>query len=232
MIEGTPDTDYEGGWYWGKITFPGQYPYKPPSLILLTPNGRFATNTQLCLSMTSFHPEVCSAGHHMVYCAAVINTDQTTRLPHQTWNPLWSVGTILNALLSFMHDDQPTTGAIVTSAAEKRQLAAASLAYNLKQPLFTKMFGSLAREAMKKQQNKGESKDGATTRDAGKSTATAVGSAGPHAAHTPPHTPTPNPPPRNPQWMLLMVSVPLVLCAIAVAKMFVVGDSAAWWRPS
>ncbi len=61
VIEGTPGTEYEGGWYWGKITFPGQYPYKPPSLILLTPNGRFATNTQLCLSMTSFHPEVCSA---------------------------------------------------------------------------------------------------------------------------------------------------------------------------
>ena len=58
MIEGAQGTDYQGGLYWGKITFPGQYPYKPPSLVLLTPNGRFATNTQLCLSMTSFHPEV------------------------------------------------------------------------------------------------------------------------------------------------------------------------------
>lgn len=58
VIEGAQGTDYQGGLYWGKISFPGQYPYKPPSLVLLTPNGRFATNTQLCLSMTSFHPEV------------------------------------------------------------------------------------------------------------------------------------------------------------------------------
>lgn len=33
----------------GKVTFPPQYPYKPPSILMLTPNGRFATNTKLCL---------------------------------------------------------------------------------------------------------------------------------------------------------------------------------------
>ena len=36
------------------------YPYKPPSLMMCTPNGRFAPNTKLCLSMTDFHPEVSS----------------------------------------------------------------------------------------------------------------------------------------------------------------------------
>ena len=33
----------------GKVIFPPQYPYKPPSILMLTPNGRFATNTKLCL---------------------------------------------------------------------------------------------------------------------------------------------------------------------------------------
>jgi ubiquitin-protein ligase len=51
-------TEYEGGVYHGKIVFPPEYPFKPPSISLFTPNGRFATNTKLCLSMTDFHPEV------------------------------------------------------------------------------------------------------------------------------------------------------------------------------
>ena len=45
------------GWCAGKVIFPPQYPYKPPSILMLTPNGRFATNTKLCLSMSDFHPE-------------------------------------------------------------------------------------------------------------------------------------------------------------------------------
>ena len=32
-----------------QVTFPPQYPFKPPSIVMLTPNGRFATNTKLCL---------------------------------------------------------------------------------------------------------------------------------------------------------------------------------------
>ena len=30
---------------------------QPPSLMLVTPSGRFQPNTKLCLSMTDFHPE-------------------------------------------------------------------------------------------------------------------------------------------------------------------------------
>ena len=43
--------DFEGGVYHGKITFPTSYPYKPPSILMYTPNGRFATNTKICMSM-------------------------------------------------------------------------------------------------------------------------------------------------------------------------------------
>lgn len=56
--------------------FPKEYPFKPPRIIMITPNGRFQTNTRLCLSISDFHPD--------------------------TWNPAWSVSTILTGLLSFM----------------------------------------------------------------------------------------------------------------------------------
>lgn len=114
VLEGAKSTDYEGGVYHGKLVFPPQYPYKPPSISLFTPNGRFATNTKLCLSMTDYHPE--------------------------SWNPMWSVGTILTGLLSFIYDNQPTTGSITTTKQEKKKLAAESLTFNVKNPTFRTLF--------------------------------------------------------------------------------------------
>ena len=43
-----------------------------------------------------------------------------------TWNPAWSVATILTGLLSFMLEKSPTLGSVETTDAEKRRLAAAS----------------------------------------------------------------------------------------------------------
>ena len=48
---------YLGGTYHGKLIFPSNYPFSPPSILMLTPNGRFSTNTRLCLSMSDYHPE-------------------------------------------------------------------------------------------------------------------------------------------------------------------------------
>lgn len=33
---GTPDSDFDGGVYHGRIVLPPEYPMKPPSIILLT----------------------------------------------------------------------------------------------------------------------------------------------------------------------------------------------------
>lgn len=55
-LEGAKGTDYAGGVYHGKVTFPNDYPFKPPSIVMLTASGRFQPNTKLCLSMTDFHP--------------------------------------------------------------------------------------------------------------------------------------------------------------------------------
>eukprot|EP00522_Entomoneis_paludosa_P017132 CAMPEP_0172441954 /NCGR_PEP_ID=MMETSP1065-20121228/2454_1 /TAXON_ID=265537 /ORGANISM="Amphiprora paludosa, Strain CCMP125" /LENGTH=227 /DNA_ID=CAMNT_0013191587 /DNA_START=50 /DNA_END=736 /DNA_ORIENTATION=+ len=116
VLEGNANTPYEGGVYHGKLLFPKEYPLKPPSVLMLTPNGRFQPNRRLCLSMSDFHPE--------------------------SWNPMWSVSTILTGLYSFMIENNPTLGSIETSSRKKRILAAQSLAWNVQQgdPMFTKLF--------------------------------------------------------------------------------------------
>ena len=121
MIKGPKDTPYTGGAYHGKLIFPNEYPYKPPAIMMLTPNGRFNTNTRLCLSMSDFHPE--------------------------TWVPAWSVASILNGVLSFMLESTPTVGSVEASFAERRRLALASHAFNRKVPIFCELFPQLVSAA-------------------------------------------------------------------------------------
>ncbi|OLL22210.1 Ubiquitin-conjugating enzyme E2 6 [Neolecta irregularis DAH-3] len=77
---------------------------------MFTPSGRFSPNTRLCLTISDYHRE--------------------------TWNPSWSVATILIGLLSYMLEDDVATGGIKTSDAEKQQLAIASKDWNSKQDSF------------------------------------------------------------------------------------------------
>ncbi|XP_010442532.1 PREDICTED: probable ubiquitin-conjugating enzyme E2 33 [Camelina sativa] len=114
VLEGSEGTPFAGGFYYGKIKFPPEYPYKPPGITMTTPNGRFVTQKKICLSMSDFHPE--------------------------SWNPMWSVSSILTGLLSFMMDNSPTTGSVNTSVADKQQLAKSSLAFNCKNATFRKLF--------------------------------------------------------------------------------------------
>ncbi|RKP21386.1 UBC-like protein [Rozella allomycis CSF55] len=110
VILGPPDSPYDGGQYHGKLIFPKDYPFKPGQIRMLTPNGRFETDKPLCLSMSDFHPD--------------------------TWNPAWSVSTILTGLLSFMLEDTPTTGSIISTANQKRLLAINSYEHNSKSLIF------------------------------------------------------------------------------------------------
>lgn len=52
VLDGPLGTPYEGGQYHGKLVFPAAYPFKPPSVLMLTPNGRFQPNTRICMSMS------------------------------------------------------------------------------------------------------------------------------------------------------------------------------------
>ncbi|PNI12246.1 UBE2J2 isoform 9, partial [Pan troglodytes] len=130
VVRGPEMTPYEGGYYHGKLIFPREFPFKPPSIYMITPNGRFKCNTRLCLSITDFHPD--------------------------TWNPAWSVSTILTGLLSFMVEKGPTLGSIETSDFTKRQLAVQSLAFNLKDKVFCELFPEVVEEIKQKQKAQDE----------------------------------------------------------------------------
>lgn len=121
IITGPPETPFDGGQYHGILRFPQDYPFKPPSIQMITPNGRFACNTRLCLLMSDYHPD--------------------------TWNPAWSVATILTGLLSFMTGGETTTGSILTSDSVKRKLAKSSKKWNATQNVkFSQQFEELKRE--------------------------------------------------------------------------------------
>jgi ubiquitin-conjugating enzyme E2 J2 len=112
-IKGPPGTGFEGGVYVGKLIFPNEYPMKPPGIMMLTPSGRFKCNTRLCLSMSDYHPE--------------------------SWNPMWSVATIIQGVQSFMASDEQTTGGLQSPVSEHKRLAALSIDYNKK--MFANLFG-------------------------------------------------------------------------------------------
>lgn len=114
VIDGPQGTPYEGGKYLGKVKFPPDYPFAPPSIMMTTPNGRFKTDTRLCLSISDFHPK--------------------------DWNPIWNAGTILTGLLSFMVGTDQTHGSVETSNSHKRELAKKSHRFNLQQPYYEKLF--------------------------------------------------------------------------------------------
>ncbi|KNC79709.1 hypothetical protein SARC_07903 [Sphaeroforma arctica JP610] len=123
-IRGPEDSPYVGGYYHGKILFPKDYPYKPPGIMMVTPSGRFQTNTRLCLSLSDFHPD--------------------------TWHPAWSVSSILIGLLSFMLENTPTAGSVETTDTRKKILAQKSLETNLANVKFVKLFPEIADEITKK----------------------------------------------------------------------------------
>ncbi|KAI9206771.1 ubiquitin-conjugating enzyme E2, J1, U [Polychytrium aggregatum] len=79
-LRGPNEAGFSGGRYHGRLIFPPEYPFKPPNISFLTPNGRFEVGKKICLSITGHHPEF--------------------------WLPAWGIRLALIALISFM----PTQG--------------------------------------------------------------------------------------------------------------------------
>lgn len=88
---------YEGGVFLGKILLPMEYPLKPPHIQLVTPNGRFQPDENICMSFTKYHPE--------------------------SWSPMWSIANMLQGLVSFFQETTNTAGAIQTTTGQKMQYA-------------------------------------------------------------------------------------------------------------
>jgi len=129
LIRGPPDSPYHGGEYHGVIMFPSEYPFKPPGIKMLTPSGRFQPNKKICFSMSDYHPA--------------------------SWNPAWSVATILTGLLSFMLSDEMTTGSMHAQDKERRILASRSHPWNISQTRFRQAFPDYSGPVMKDLPNMG-----------------------------------------------------------------------------
>jgi ubiquitin-conjugating enzyme E2 J2 len=104
ILTGAPNTPYSEGQYWGSLIFPPDYPFAPPAIRMHTPSGRFQPSTRLCLSISDFHPK--------------------------SFNPAWSVSTILIGLMSFMNSEEMTAGSISGTTAERKWYAARSRWWN------------------------------------------------------------------------------------------------------
>lgn len=103
-IRGADGTDFEGGFYHGRILLPAEYPFKPPNIVFLTPSGRFEVNTKVCLSFSAYHPEL--------------------------WQPAWGIRLILEALVSFLPTKgDGAIGALDWTSDERKRLAKKSVDY-------------------------------------------------------------------------------------------------------
>eukprot|EP00391_Amoebophrya_sp_Ameob2_P003050 CAMPEP_0179002294 /NCGR_PEP_ID=MMETSP0795-20121207/11913_1 /TAXON_ID=88552 /ORGANISM="Amoebophrya sp., Strain Ameob2" /LENGTH=568 /DNA_ID=CAMNT_0020695917 /DNA_START=78 /DNA_END=1783 /DNA_ORIENTATION=+ len=97
-LKGPAGTEFERGIYHGRIVLPLNYPFAPPHIMLLTPNGRFEINKKICLSISSYHPE--------------------------TWQPAWGLRTMIEALRSFFPSPaEGALGALNYTPETRRQIA-------------------------------------------------------------------------------------------------------------
>ena len=84
-IMGPDDTIYSSGAYLFTFDFPGEYPFKPPSLKYLTNNGK-----------TRFHPNLYRNGK---VCLSLLNTWKG-----EQWTSCQTIRSILITLLSLLHN--------------------------------------------------------------------------------------------------------------------------------
>jgi ubiquitin-protein ligase len=78
LIKGPEGSDFEGGEYVLHLECKDDYPFSPPTIRMLTPNGRFKTDEKICTSFSSYHAD--------------------------TWSPAINFNVITLSVLSFMLD--------------------------------------------------------------------------------------------------------------------------------
>jgi len=141
-FEGGAGTPYSGGVYHGTLRFPVEYPHKAPTVNMSTPSGRFVPSHSICINgITAWHQD--------------------------TWSEATSVEAVAIGVQSFFHDSDNAAGVLRgVKTAEKRWLAAASMAWNRRHvPGFDAKFPDLvaayeARREREREQGELEGKGG------------------------------------------------------------------------
>lgn len=84
VVFGLEAEGFHGGFYFGKVTCPKDYPKHAPNIKIYTENGRFSTQEDgICMSISDMHPE--------------------------SWNPVWKVNQMVVGLISFWLGDAEET---------------------------------------------------------------------------------------------------------------------------
>lgn len=126
VMEGSENTPFYGGKFVGVLNLPEDYPHAPPSMQMLTPNGRFAVNVNICTSISNYHPE--------------------------SWSPMLKISTVLISLQSFMNstkcEDWRHVGAAIeltltNSEREERQRTYARESVEYNREKFPELFESV-----------------------------------------------------------------------------------------
>lgn len=116
LVKGPEFSDFNGGYYIGKIMHNPEYPFKSPDFMMLTPNGRFDINKKICLSNSSYHSS--------------------------EWSAMWTIHAILTGFLSIMLDDKENGISHIHQTKSEREIAAKnSIEYNKRyHPEIIKLF--------------------------------------------------------------------------------------------
>jgi len=77
---GPAGSPYSDGIYHGVLALAENYPFEPPSVIFMTPSGRFKTDKPICLSSSTHHAEL--------------------------WQPSWSIRMFMISLRAFFLEVQ------------------------------------------------------------------------------------------------------------------------------
>jgi len=70
---------FKGGYYMGKLEFPDNFPWSPPAVRMITPNGKMIPNASQCLTISEHHPE--------------------------SWDPIWTNRSLIVGVISFILGD-------------------------------------------------------------------------------------------------------------------------------
>ena len=115
LFTGLIGTPFKGGEYHGMLIFTEDYPFSPPSIRFITPNGRFKTDERVCFELSDFHPKC--------------------------WKPAYTVSAVLQGVYSFMMSETTdTVGSLNMNETQIRSLVRNSKNFNRKDKICNELF--------------------------------------------------------------------------------------------